>query len=333
MLVLRTRKLTDISPRSWENPADRAALSVLKQTGGLDDVIKMIVGGTTERSIRLLHVSGSVKATNSQFPRVKRLLDKVVDVMDWPVTPDLFVTNNPFFNAGVVGVKAPFIVLNSAILGMLDDDELYCAIAHEMGHVMSGHAEYMTVLWVLMQVSAAALPIAGLLVRPLILALREWERKSELSADRAALLALQSEQQNYNLLMKMAGGGDLTQMNVNDFFQQAWEYESQKGLLDGIFKTLNTAGASHPLAVVRLQELHSWAVSGAYQAILGGVYMRRGEAAADFKDDVKTGFEHYKAAVQGSDDPLMKTVREVGDSLGKATEGLRDKLKDILKNQ
>jgi Zn-dependent protease with chaperone function len=325
------RKLTDISPRSWEHPADRAALSVLEKTGGLRDVITMIVGGSTEKGIRLLHVAGSVKVTANQFPKVKQMLSRVVEVMDWPVTPDIFVTNNPFFNAGVIGVKEPFIVLNSAVISMLEDDELYCVIAHEMGHIMSGHNVYTTVLWVLLQLSTSVLPIAGLVVKPLVLALREWERKSELTADRVGLLALQSEQENYNVLMKMAGGGDLSQMNANDFFQQAWEYENQKTVLDGILKMRNTAGESHPFPVVRLQELHTWAVSGEYAAILSGTYARRGDTAPTTTDDLKAGWEHYAAESKESNDPLAKTVRNAADSLGKATEGIRDALKDILK--
>ena len=107
---------------------------------------------------------------------------------------------------------------------------------------MSGHALYKTALWMLMKFSLSALPIACILVKPLVMALREWDRKSELSADRAALLALQSERENYNVLMKMAGGEDLSQMNVNDFFLQAWEYDNQKTLLDGVYKLLNTIG-------------------------------------------------------------------------------------------
>ncbi len=325
------RKLPAISPRAWEHPADRAALSVLQRTGGLAEIVKMIVGGTTERSLRLLHVAGAVKVTDNQFPKVKQMLARVADVLDWPALPDVFVTNSPFFNAGAMGVQEPFIVLNSATTKMLDDDELYCVIAHEVGHILSGHNVYSTVLWMLLKLSVGALPIAGLLVKPLVMALKEWERASELTADRAALLALQSEQENYNVLMKLAGGGDLSQMNVNDFFQQVWEYENQKTILDSVFKMLNTAGQNHPFPVVRLQELHAWAVSGEYAAILAGTYPRRGDAAPAVADDLKAGWEHYTAAVKSSDDPLVRTVRNVGDSLGKATEGLRGALKDILK--
>jgi hypothetical protein len=333
MLAQRAKNLTGISSQAWEHPADKAALSALKQVKGLDELMKMLLGGTTERSIRLLHISCCVKVTPTQFHRVKVLLDKVIEIMDWPTTPDVFVTNNPFFNAGVYGVKAPFIVLNSAVLKALSDDELYCVIGHEVGHIMSGHAVYKTVMWALMSLSLGLLPIAGLLVQPLLLALREWDRKSELSADRAALLALQSERENYDLLMKMAGGEDLSQMNTNDFFLQAQEYESQKSIMDSFYKLLNTMKQSHPFPVVRLQELRMWASSGHYQAILDGNYPRRDVTEENPKENMKDGYEYYKSKVTASDDPVMKAAKEAGEAIGKATEKIREKLKDAFKNK
>jgi Zn-dependent protease with chaperone function len=333
MLLKDAKKLDEISPRSWEHPADTAALSVLRGVAGLDDIVRMIVGGTMEKSIRLLHLANTVKVTANQFPVAYQILQRVAEILDWPQTPDMFVTNDPFFNAGVVGVKEPFIVLHSALIKTLDERELACVIAHELGHIMSGHSVYKTVLWLLLRISLAALPIAGLLVKPILLALKEWDRKSELTADRAALVAVQSEQENYNVLMKGAGGGDLSQMNMNDFFQQAWEYDNQKSLLDSLFKLLNTLQTSHPFPVVRLQELRTWAASGEYQAILAGRYVRRSDPAASTADDVKNGYEHYKTALRNSDDPLARAARTVGDSLGKAADGLRDALKDVFKGQ
>ncbi len=326
MLVPRAKKLPGISARAWEHPTDKAALAALRQVPGLDDLVKMLVGGTMERSIRLLHVSSCVKVTPTQFHRVKVLLDRVVDILDWPTAPDVFIANNPFFNAGVYGVKAPFIVLTSAVVKALSDDELYCAIAHEVGHIMSGHTLYKTVLWVLLTFSVSALPIARLLVRPLVLALKEWDRKSELSADRAALLALQSERENYDLIMKMAGGEDLSQMNINDFFAQAMEYENEKGLMDSLLKLLTTMKETHPFPVVRLQELRTWASSGQYQAIVEGNYPRRDLTEENPREDIKEAFS-------ASGDPIMKTARELGDALGKAAGEIRDKLKDRFRKE
>ncbi len=333
MLMHRAKKLPDISPTSWEHPADRAALSVLRRVPGLDEMVRMLVGGTTERAIRLLNVSSSVQVTDTQFPRVKHILDRVLDILDWSPAPTAFVSNNPFFNAGVYGVKEPFIVLNSALLKSLDDDELYCAVAHEVGHIMSGHALYKTVLWMLVKFSLSALPIAGVLARPLLMALAEWDRKSELTADRAALLALQSERENYNVLMKMAGGDDLSQMDINEFFRQAFEYDSQKTLLDSVYKLLNTVGESHPFPVIRLQELRSWAASGQYAAILGGSYTRRGAETTSAAEDVRKGYEYYRSTVEESDDPLAKAAKRIGDSVSKAAESLRDSLRDRFKDR
>jgi Zn-dependent protease with chaperone function len=333
MLVQRARKLTGISPRAWEHPADKAALSALRQVRGLDELMKMLVGGTTERSIRLLHLSCCVRATETQFHRIKVLLDRVLDILDWPTPPEVFVANNPFFNAGAYGVRSPFIVLNSSILKALSDDELYCAIAHELGHIMSGHTVYKTVLWVLLNVSLNMLPIAGLLAQPLLLALKEWERKSELSADRAALLALQDERENYNLLMKMAGGDDLAEMNISDFFLQAMEYENQKSIMDSFSKLLNTMRESHPFPVVRLQELSSWASSGQYKAIIDGNYPRRDLAEENPREDLQGAFDYYKTVAQGRNDPVTKAAKEVGETIGKAAEGIREKLKDAFRKE
>ncbi len=330
MLALKTRKLYGIDPKSWEHPADLAAMSALRNVRGLDEVIKFIFGKTSEQSIRLLHIASSVKVTQNQFPRVHQMMERTVDVFDWPYRPDVFVTQSPFFNAGVYGVREPFIVLNSSLVQRLDDTELACVVAHEMGHVMSGHAIYKTLLWMLLNVSANFVPMAELVLLPIIAALREWDRKSELTADRAGLLATQIEDPNYTLLMKMAGGDDVSQLNMNDFFAQAQEYEQQKSLLDGLFKLLNTVWESHPFPVIRLTELKNWAVGGQYQAILDGNYLKRGLHQSDPAEELRQGFEFYKSEFDKNDDPVSKTVRNVGDGISKLGEDIGEALKGLF---
>jgi Zn-dependent protease with chaperone function len=240
------------------------------------------------------------------------------------------VTQSPFFNAGVFGVSEPFIVLNSSLVQRLDDAELSCVVAHEMGHVMSGHAIYKTLLWLLLNISSMLVPMAELILLPVVAALREWDRKSELTADRAGLLASQVEEPNYTLLMKMAGGDDVSQLNMNDFFAQAEEYDKQKTLLDGLFKMLNTVWESHPFPVIRLTELKNWAVSGQYQAILDGNYLKRGLHQADPAEELRQGFEFYKSEFEAKDDPLSKTVRNLGDGLSKLGDDIGEALKGLF---
>ena len=73
--------------------------------------------------------------------------------------PELYVSQTPFFNAGAYGIDQPFIVLHSAAIELLDDDELRVLLSHEMGHVMSGHALYRTIAAILALISLGALPM------------------------------------------------------------------------------------------------------------------------------------------------------------------------------
>jgi Zn-dependent protease with chaperone function len=331
MLMKKIKKLYEIDPRSWEHPADTAALSALKQLKGLDELVKALISITTERSLKLMALSSAVKVSPTQYPKLHTILRNVVDTFDWDYTPDLFVTQSPFWNAGVMGVKEPFIMLNSSVLKFFEEAEIAALIAHEMGHIMSGHSLYKTLLWLLTKVSLSALPMASILIMPIQIALREWDRKSELTADRAELLAVQDATPSYNVLMKMSGAEDLTQVNLNDFFNQAREYENQKSLLDGVHKLLNQLWASHPFPVVRLQELKTWESSGYYQSILDGNYLKRGLYNGDVKEDVKAGFEYYKGSTQGQDDALSNIVNNVGEGIGKTVDEIGKTLQDMFR--
>lgn len=333
MLVKRIRKLYDIDPKSWEHPADRAALGAVKQLKGLDELVKMLVSVTTERSLKLMVLASCVKVTENQYPRINNLMNNVVDTFDWPYRPTVFITQSPFLNAGVLGVKEPFILLNSSVVTHFEEDELTAMLAHEMGHIMSGHALYKTLIWMLTNLSLNFIPMGQLAVNAIMAVLAEWNRKSELTADRAELLATQDEKPSYNILMKMAGAEDLGQVNLNEFFLQAQEYEDQKSLLDSLHKILNQVWMTHPYPVIRLQELKAWASSGAYQAILDGNYLKRDLVKEDVQEDLKGGYDYYRETLKTTDDPIFKFVNNVGEGLERAMGELGEKFKDMFKDQ
>ncbi|HVP18077.1 MAG TPA: Zn-dependent protease, partial [Spirochaetia bacterium] len=116
-------------------------------------------------------------------------------------------------------------------------------------------------------------------------------------------------------------------------FHQAKEYESQKSVMDSFYKLLNTMRESHPFPVVRLQELSSWAASGQYTAILDGNYPRRDVTEENAREDIKEGYDFYTSSLESGDDPIRKAAREVGETIGKAAEGIREKLKDAFKKE
>src|SRR2546426_404030 len=245
----RPRKiLTQIAPVTWEHPADRAALQSLRSVPGFDQVVKKVVGFLGERGIRLLFQANAVRVGPTQFPRMNALYTDVLTSLDWSERPELFVSQTPFVNAGAYGMDRPFIVINSGALNLLDDDEMRVLLGHEVGHVMSGHALYHTILVLIVFVGMNFLPfLAGIILAPIEFALLEWYRKSELSSDRAGLLAAQDPTASMRMFLKMAGGGDMKQMDLNPFLQQAKEYEETGGALDRMFKIINNLPPSHPL--------------------------------------------------------------------------------------
>jgi Zn-dependent protease with chaperone function len=293
-----------ISSRSWEHPADRAALGAFKAVPGADILIKKFVGVTSEKSLRLLMLASAARVTDKQFPTVYNLTTKVCEIFDVSERPEIFVSQNPSFNAGTYGCDRPFIVLNSSLLSMLDEKELCYVIGHELGHALSGHALYKTLLWYVLQAIAfMGIGIPGIALYALVFALNEWDRKSELSADRAGLLSVQNDSSAYTALMKSAGGGKIEEMDINEFFKQAAEYDAAGDALDSVYKLLNTIGQSHPFPVTRVAELKTWEKSG-YQDILNGKYVRRGAEGFDFSKDFQDATRQYKEDFQSSKDPL-----------------------------
>ena len=321
-----------IAAVSWEHPADRGALQTLRSIPGVDEVIRKtlaMLGG--ERGVRLLFQGNAIRVGPAQFPRLWHLHNEVVTTFDWPTVPELYVSQTPFFNAGAYGIDTPFIVLHSAALELLDDDELRVLLAHELGHVMSGHALYRTIAAVLALISLGALPmLASIAVLPVRLAFLEWSRKSELSADRAGLLGGQDVVVAQRLDMKMAGGGRgeafAGQLNVDAFMQQAHEYATSSEGLDVVYKLLSTLALTHPMHTVRAAELQRWVATGEYDRILRGEYTQRGPDATErpLRDDVSAAGSYYAGEAR-------ELATQVADAARRAAERARDAFRNAQK--
>jgi Zn-dependent protease with chaperone function len=330
---MERKKLAQISSRNWEHPSDKLALTALRKISGLDELVKKIIGVTTEKSLRLMHLASSVKVTDTQFHRVYAAMTKACEILDAPGRPEVYVTQSPFFNASVLGADNPFIVIQSSILIGLSDDELLCLVGHELGHVLSGHALYKTLLYLLLNMSFRLLsnPISNIVIMPIVLALKEWDRKSELSADRASLLTTQGEIANYQLLMKLSGGSFIGEMSINDFFLQAAEYEKDTGALDSLYKLLNVLNASHPFSVIRLKELKTWAASGQYERIIAGDYVRRGQEKESMKESWNEAKSSYGDTVSQGKSIVSETLGGLKNGAEKIVEGLGKMFDDLFK--
>lgn len=320
--VARSRvTLTGISSRAWEHPADRGALVALRKLKGFDKVLKVMSGLVQERQWRLILLGSAVRVDERQFPQLHRILADVGTVLDAPELPEVYVRAAPTLGAATIGMDKPVLLLNSGLVDLLDEDELRFVVAHELGHALSGHAVYRTLLERMlgMRVILYALPGGALGLRAISAALMEWARKSELSADRAGLLATQDPAVATRVHMKLASGGHLDDLDTTSFFAQAADYEETEDLRDSVLKLFLVEGQSHPFNVVRASELRRWAESGEYTAILGGAYPRRDDDdEAKVSEAAQQAAKSYSEAFERTQDTLGRLVHEVAGFMGSA---------------
>jgi Zn-dependent protease with chaperone function len=306
--------LTDIHPRSWEHPADKAALQALRKLPVFDEVLRKLFGYFGEKPVRLAFQANAVRVSRNQFPAVYGLYQDVLKTLDSPDDYPLYMSQNPMVNAGAYGMHEPFIIVQSGTKVLLDDDELSFVLAHELGHIMSDHVLYRTMTMLLLQLASLGFPIVGLAARAVLVALLEWYRKSELSSDRAGLLGVQDPEVAMRTMLKMAGGGDAEQLNLQEFIQQAEEYREGGDLADQVFKILNLMGTTHPFFVLRVHEMRSWIESGTYDRILRGEYPRRGEPDEAYQDDLREAAEAYATGARDFLDQMAGAARRMGEN-------------------
>ena len=309
------RILTDIAPRAWEHPADRAALAALRKIPVFDDILRKLFGFFGEKPIRLAFLANSVRISDRQFPRVKSLYEDVLQTLDAPEEYPLFVSQTPIVNAGAYGMDEPFIILNSGTVKLLDDEQLSYVMGHELGHIMSDHVLYRTMTVLLIQLAGMGFPIVGLAARAILVALLEWSRKSELSSDRAGLLSVQDPQRVMNTMLKMAGGGDDDEMNLDEFIIQAEEYRESGDVADQVFKVLNLMGQSHPFYVLRVAEIRSWIEEGEYDGILRGEYQHRGEPDPAYNEDLRDAAQAYAQGAKDLFGQMAGAAKRMADDI------------------
>ena len=315
---------TRISSRAYEHPADKAATSALHSVPLLDTVVKRLTDLGHERRLRQIVMGNAIRLGQNQLPETWSTYVRCARMLDLEQVPDLYIFSDPEINAMTIGAKTPIVVVNSSMLRAMDTKEVETVLAHETAHVLSEHYYYTTALLLLRQFLLGALPrslLLGLPVRAMYLALLEWSRAAELSADRAAALVMGDPLQPCRVLMQLAGGS-VPGMNFNAFLAQASEYESEDDLFSRHARFWSELNLTHPVAVRRVKELMLWVQSGSYDRVRGGSYPRRGEEpapSAEFDEAV----DHYRERFMQILDRAAGGVQELGRRVGGWIERLQ----------
>ncbi len=203
----------------------------------------------------------AVKVGPRQFPRVHALAESCADTLGIP-TPTLYVVNNPHLNAATYGTNEDsFIMVHSALVDHLTDDELLSVIGHECGHIHNSHVVYLTAMHYLSHMAGLVVRSIGL---PALLALRAWSRRAEVTCDRAAALCTKDLDVALRALTKLALGSQklYEQLDVDAFLEQHEEAKESVGRFSEVL-------ATHPWLPKRVLALKTFGESELFQVHVG----------------------------------------------------------------
>jgi Zn-dependent protease with chaperone function len=274
-----------ISSEAFKHPLDRQAEQALRSVPGFNLVASKFVEFVYERPQLVYLMGNSIQAGPRQYSTIYGLFRECVRDLDIYPEPSLFISQNPQVNSYAMGQENPYIVINTGLLDLLNEDEIKTVLAHELGHIKCGHTILIQMaMWVMNAASVIGEMTFGLgniVSNGLIVAFYEWRRKAELSADRAALLVMENPRTVMTTMMKISGGSEkfLNECSLEEFIKQSENYRSlDEDGLNQIYKALMYVGVngmlSHPFPVERIHYLQEWTNSIEYQDIRQGNYQR-----------------------------------------------------------
>jgi Zn-dependent protease with chaperone function len=226
------------------------------------------VAMAVEASVRLFKQMGrhqllgnAVKVSERQFPRIHRTAKAAADTLQI-ATPQVFIVNNPTFNAATLGTNDDsFVLLHSALVDQYTEEELLTVVGHECGHIHNSHVAYLTALHYLTYMAGMFLPW---ILQPAMVALRTWSRRAEVTCDRAGMLVVKDKQAAERAITKLAVGSRKLheEFNVDAFLEQHEEGNQGIGKYMEVF-------ATHPWLPKRVLAMRVFSESQLYKTAVG----------------------------------------------------------------
>ncbi|MBI4422189.1 MAG: M48 family metalloprotease [Elusimicrobia bacterium] len=297
------RTVPGIASMDYEYSGDRTTLAALKALPAAGWIFKKWLEFWLEFD-RIRYLGSAVRVSERQFPEVHALQTRAAELLAM-TAPPLFVIEAPYVNAFTLGTDdgKSFLLVTRALLDVATDRELMFILGHELGHVKSQHVLYGTMAIYLANAglfAGARLPGFNLLALPVQMALNAWFRRSEVTCDRAGLIACQHLQSARKaLLLTGCGSRELAdRIDLTEFAKQGLEASSSYGKWGEMFNR-------HPYMPKRLRALELFAESHFYLRQV----LRDKESRFLDSDDM----DRAVGEVLGDDQPDVERVSESAD--------------------
>jgi len=255
---------------------DRRAFDALNSFPGLLKLGEAYNSNFDERTAKYNFLSSAIRLGEKQMPEIYGMLPPICDKLGIDI-PELYYVKSNQINAATLGSKTPYIYVTSKMVEEIPAELISSVLAHECGHIACKHTLYHSIAGLLIDgLENSPLryvkPISRLLTPSLVKALLFWDRCSELSADRAAVLCDGSAEKTINTLLKVHGYDD--NINRDEFIRQALDLKDfvNESRINKAMEQMLVQGESHPRMATRVYECYEWERTEQFKGILSGTY-------------------------------------------------------------
>jgi len=270
------KALKGLQASHYEHEGDRSGIEKMKSIP-FGDLVKKFNVYAYEKMETVRLTGSNYQVTKDNLPHVHNALKEVCEVLDVHKAPKLYIESGGI-NAYTVGTVEPIICMGSGCLSLLSHDELLFILGHEVGHIKSRHFQYHTKASSLLNIAGGiaaffTLGISDIPKAGLEVVMMSWYRDSELTADRAGLLACQNPDAAFTTLTKLAGYPlrYYGSVSTKDILAQAKEFEDlDEDNFNKVAKIANIYDSGHPWTIMRAKELNQWIEGGGYKGVLDG---------------------------------------------------------------
>jgi Zn-dependent protease with chaperone function len=254
------------------HPLDLSARRQLESVPLLQAAVKKYLSAVKERRLHQQLLVNALRLGRRQLPDIYKLLPPICEAFGIP-EPELYLTPGAA-NAMTVGHEHAAIVIYSQLLEDLAEDEIQAVLAHECGHILAEHTLYRQMASAMIsagETMAGATIIgqaAGMAIQS---ALANWYRKSEFTADRAAVAFFRDPEPMQRALFHLLGVPKWMpgEISHSAFIEQAGEFDKLvEAKWDRFLARSLETGSTHPMPVLRMRELTVWAESSSFRQLL-----------------------------------------------------------------
>lgn len=263
------------SPDLYKHELDQKAFDALSIFPKFVKLRESYIANVDEKAAKINFLSSAIRLSENQFPEIFNLLPPICEKLEINV-PELYYVKSKEMNAATGGNTKPYIFVTSKLVEKLPVDMIANVLAHECGHIACQHYLYHSIANQLIDgIDSSPLSkipaIRKYLTPTLVKALLFWDRCSELSADRAAVLCDGTADKTVDVLLKIHGYDNI---NREEFLKQAMDLNAfvNDSKSNRLMEQMLIQDETHPRLATRAYECYEWTKTEQFQGIIDGTY-------------------------------------------------------------